>query len=60
MATNHVFPFLRQLKSRTNFEGSFSNDERTDLSLSRENLPSGKRKDVIITFALSVTLNPLP
>lgn len=57
MATNHVFPLFRQLRSRTSFEGSFPSDERTDLSLSMENLPSGKRKDVIITFSLSVTLN---
>lgn len=59
MATNHVFPFFRQLRSRTSFDGSFPSDDRTDLSLSRENLPSGKRKDVIITFGLVSTLNPM-
>jgi hypothetical protein len=50
MATNHVLSFLRQLRSNTSLDLSPPRAERTDCNRSRENLPSGKRKDVIITY----------
>jgi hypothetical protein len=50
IATNHVLAFLRQLRSKTSLDISFPNDERTAFSRSRENLPSGKRKEVMMTY----------
>lgn len=50
MATNHVSPLRRQLRSMTSFEVSLSSALSTDCKRSKENLPDGKRKDVIMTF----------
>lgn len=50
MATNQVAPLRRQLKSMTSLEVSLSRAASTDLRRSRENLPSGKRNEVIMTF----------
>lgn len=49
MATNQVLSFLRQLRSRTSLDLSLFSAKATDFNRSRENLPSGKRKDVSIT-----------
>ena len=50
MATNHVSPLRRQLRSMTSFEVSLFKALSTDCRRSRENLPEGKRKDVMMTL----------
>ena len=52
MATNQVSPLRRQLRSMTSFEVSLSRALSTDCRRSRENLPEGKRKDVMMTYSL--------
>lgn len=52
MATNQVLPLRRQLRSMTSFEVSLSRALSTDCRRSRENLPEGKRKDVMMTYSL--------
>lgn len=54
IATNQVSAFRRQLRSMTSLLLSLSNDKRTDSSRSRENLPLGKRNDVIMTYCLRI------
>jgi hypothetical protein len=53
MATYQVSPFLRQLRSMTSFSLSPPKACRTASSRSWENLPSGKRKDVMMTYYLN-------
>jgi hypothetical protein len=50
MATNHVLSFLRQLRSKTSLDLSPPRAVRTDCNRTSENLPSGKRKEVITTY----------
>ena len=50
MATNHVLPFFRQLKSKTSFDLSSPRAERIAFKRSGEKLPSGNRYDVMITY----------
>lgn len=50
MATNHVEPFLRQLRSTTSLSLSLSRAARTDSSLSRLKRPAGNKKEVMITY----------
>jgi hypothetical protein len=50
MATYQEVPTRRQERSRTSFEVSFPKAERTDWRRGRENVPEGKRKDVIMTY----------
>lgn len=57
IATNQVSSFFRQLRSMTSFSLSPSSAARTELSRSCENFPSGKRKDVIMTYCLSQRLS---
>ena len=54
MATNQVSSFLRQLRSRTSFDLSPPRAEMMDCNRSEENLPSGKRKDVMMTYSSAV------
>ena len=57
IATNQVSSFLRQLKSKTSFDLSPPRAESTDWSRSRENLPSGKRNEVMITYIPHSTIS---
>ena len=50
IATNQVLSFLRQLRSMTSFSLSPSRAATTESRRSWENFPSGKRKDVIMTY----------
>ena len=55
IATNQVLSFRRQLRSKTSLDLSPPSADRTDSSLSLENLPSGKRNDVMITFTGTIS-----
>ncbi len=54
MATNHEFPFLLQLRSMTSLFLWSPSAQRTSFNRSIENLPFGKRYDVIITYYLTL------
>ena len=56
MATNQVLSFRRQLRSKTSLDRSPPSADRTDSSRSLENLPSGKRNDVMITCTGAISL----